>query len=827
MDDLVPLFTRIGLSEQKAKETAKNKKLAPTLAAAIEAAGFASGEVPETIGKMLYRLASTITPPALPHLDHLAQAVGDGRLTTNEQVDAAIKFSATQDPTVDTAAFERACGIGVTVSDDEVNQAVAEYLQTHHDRLVKDRYRALGALLGGLKKVEALRWATPAKVKAAFDDQVLNILGPKDERDEIVKTKGGKGKDKAPKAVPAQAKADGAATPAADGPRRDPDAIFFEGELSRLHRPGGNPQIDPALMEAHLKATGGQVVTRFPPEPNGFLHIGHAKAINVNFGYAKAHGGVCYLRYDDTNPEAEEERYFTSILEAVKWLGFTPYTVTYSSDNFQRLYELAVELIRRDKAYVCHCTGEEIKAHRGGDAKGPRSDCVHRARPVAESLAEFQKMKDGRYGEGEAVLRMKMNMQDGNPQFWDLVAYRVLNTPHHRTGSTWCIYPTYDYTHCLCDSFENITHSLCTTEFRQSRESYYWLCDALGVYKPVQWEYGRLNVTNTVLSKRKLLQLVNAGLVSGWDDPRLYTLPALRRRGIPPQAINNFVREVGITTSNTTIEVERLDNQTRAYLDEHAPRLMAVVKPLRITLTNLPEDFSESLTVPFKPRTPAMGEHTVPFTRELYIDASDFRLEDSPDYFRLARGKSVGLLHVPHPITCEDVELDAAGEPVHLLCRYENGPDVPKPKAYVQWVAHNPAHGSPVPIQELRVYDRLFRHNNPLDKSEVPEGWLSDVDVDSLHRLTGALVEVGVWDAVRRWTAAMADPVVERAHVENLRFQFVRIGYFAVDKDSVLPPSETVASGDSAACTAAGQLVFNRIVTLRESNKKESGTTQA
>ncbi|KAJ1987618.1 Glutaminyl-tRNA synthetase [Dimargaris cristalligena] len=816
MDDLVVLFTTIGLSEQKAQETAKNKKLAPALASTIRASGLTDG-IPDSTGKLLYRLASTVTPKASAHLEALAQTIGQGQLASNEQVDAAIKYCEAQaDPLADRSAFDRACGIGVTVTDAEIENAIRTYFETNQERLVKDRYRALGPLLGGLKKVDALKWASPAKVKAEFDAQVLATIGPKDERDEVVKTKGKEGKKGA--AAPASKGKNG---PAAESttPAANPDAIFFEGDISKLHRPGGNPQVNPRLIEEHLKATGGKVVTRFPPEPNGFLHIGHAKAINVNFGFAKAHDGVCYLRYDDTNPEAEEEQYFTSILETVKWLGFTPFQITYSSDNFQRLYELAIELIKRDKAYVCHCTGEEIKAHRGGEAKGPRSDCVHRSRPIAESLAEFQKMKDGRYGEGEAILRMKMNMQDGNPQFWDLVAYRVLNTPHHRTGSKWCIYPTYDYTHCLCDSFENITHSLCTTEFRQSRESYYWLCDALEVYKPVQWEYGRLNVTNTVLSKRKLLKLVQAGLVSGWDDPRLYTLPALRRRGVPPQAINQFVREVGITTSTSTIEVERLDNQTRAYLDEHAPRLMAVVKPLRITLTNVPADQVTQLTLPFKPRCPAMGEHTVPFSRDLFIDASDFRMEDAPDYFRLAKGKTVGLLHVPHPITCDEVECNEAGEPVHLQCRYLT--DLPagfKPKAYIQWVANCPTAGSPVAIDELRVYDRLFRHNNPLDKNEVPQGWLSDIDTNSLHRTQGALVEVGIWDAIRRW--AETTPSLDL--VENLRFQFIRIGYFALDKDSQLPAEAALQKADPKACAESAKLVFNRIVTLRESGKKEA-----
>ena len=319
--------------------------------------------------------------------------------------------------------------------------------------------------------------------------------------------------------------------------------MFSEGWLGNLHKPGGNPQTRPELMEAHLKATGGKVVTRFPPEPNGYLHIGHSKAITVNFGYARHNGGVCYLRYDDTNPEAEEERYFTSIKETVEWLGFKPYKITYSSDHFQKLYDLAEELIRRDKGYVCHCTGmgitvnsrlivaEEVHKGRGGkDGKeNPRFECVHRNRPVEESLREFRGMRDGKYKPKEAFLRMKQDiLNNPNPNMWDLTAYRVLETPHHRTATTWRIYPTYDFTHCLCDSFENITHSLCTTEFALARESYEWLCDALDVFKPAQREYGRLNLSGTIMSKRKILKLVQGRYVRDWDDPRLYTLVALR-----------------------------------------------------------------------------------------------------------------------------------------------------------------------------------------------------------------------------------------------------------------------------------------------------------
>ncbi|KAF3766939.1 Glutamyl/glutaminyl-tRNA synthetase, partial [Cryphonectria parasitica EP155] len=327
------------------------------------------------------------------------------------------------------------------------------------------------------------------------------------------------------------------------------------------------------------------VFTRFPPEPNGFLHIGHAKAIAVNFGFAKYRKGQCYLRYDDTNPEAEEEIYFTAILDTVRWLGFEPYKITYSSDNFQKLYDLAEKLISLDKGYVCHCDDAEIKRQRGGEkGETPRYRCKHAEQTVEENLQKFRDMRDGKYKPREAFLRMQMDITDGNPQMWDLAAYRVLDADHHRTGSKWKIYPTYDFTHCLCDSFEGITHSLCTTEFILSRVSYEWLNKTLGVYEPMQREYGRLSLGGTVLSKRKILKLVGDKIVRGWDDPRLYTLMAIKRRGVPPGAILEFVNELGVTTNATVIQIVRFEQSVRKYLERTVPRLMVVLDPVPVII---------------------------------------------------------------------------------------------------------------------------------------------------------------------------------------------------------------------------------------------------
>lgn len=547
----------------------------------------------------------------------------------------------------------------------------------------------------------------------------------------------------------------------------------LRGEALKFHKPGENFKtegyvVTPKtmdLLQKHLEITEGQIRTRFPPEPNGILHIGHAKAINFNFGYAKANNGICFLRYDDTNPEKEEEKYFTAIKDMVEWLGYKPYAVTHASDNFQQLYDLAVDLIRRGQAYICHQKGEELKGH-----NAPPSPW--RDRPVEESLVLFERMKKGLFAEGEATLRMKMVMEDGK---MDPVAYRIKYTPHHRTGDEWCIYPTYDYTHCLCDSIENITHSLCTKEFQARRSSYYWLCNALDVYCPVQWEYGRLNLTYTVVSKRKIIKLVETGTVRDWDDPRLFTLTALRRRGFPPEAINNFCARVGVTVSKTTTEPHLLESCVRDVLNDTAPRVMAVLEPLKVTITNLPDNFKLDIQVPDFPANEAKGSHTVPFTRTVYIEQTDFREVMEKGYKRLTPQQPVGLRHAGYVISVQKVIKDAQGKVVELevtCCSTENAE---KPKAFIHWVSQ------PL-VCEMRLYERLFLHKHPEDTSEVPNGFLSDINPNSLQVITSALV----------------DTSVKGAKVFD-KFQFERVGYFSMDPDST-----------------ADKLVFNRTVTLKE-----------
>ncbi|KAL8687585.1 MAG: hypothetical protein Q9218_006289 [Villophora microphyllina] len=569
----------------------------------------------------------------------------------------------------------------------------------------------------------------------------------------------------------------------------DPNSMFKEGFLKSVHN----------------EKPSERIVTRFPPEPNGFLHIGHSKAIAINFGFAKYHDGLCYLRFDDTNPEAEEEKYFTAIEDMIQWLGFKPYQITYSSDNFDKLYDLAERLIQKDGAYICHCTDTEIKLQKGGEkgTAGPRYACPHRDRPTQESLTEFRAMKDGKYKPREAFLRMKQDLTDGNPQMWDLAAYRILEKPHHRTGDKWRIYPTYDFTHCLCDSFENISHSLCTTEFQLSRVSYEWLCDAVDIYKPMQREYGRLNLTGTVLSKRKLLKLVEEKYVRGWDDPRLYTLIALRRRGIPPGAILAFVNELGVSTALTNIQIVRFEQSVRKYLEQTVPRLMLVLDPISVIIDNLPDDYVEDIELPFSPKDPAFGTHIVPFTKTIYINRTDFREEDNKDFFRLAPGKAVGLLKVPFPIKATSFGKDEkTGLVTSVHATYEkpdNGTAFKKPKTYIQWVGSSAKHNSPVKA-EVRIFNPLFKSENP-DSAEG--GYLNDINPHSEEIYPDAIIETGIQEVQKRapWPAEAGEKDGEggKAGWETIRFQGMRVGYFCTDSDS-----------------AGGKVVLNRIVSLKE-----------
>jgi len=527
---------------------------------------------------------------------------------------------------------------------------------------------------------------------------------------------------------------------------------------------------------------GGRVVTRFPPEPNGYLHIGHAKSICLNFGIASENpGGVCYLRFDDTNPAAEESEFVESIKADVRWLGFDwGESEYYTSAYFPQLHECALRLVRAGKAYVCDLSSEEHTAYRGTLTE-PGRNSPFRERSVEENLDLFERMREGEFENGTRVLRAKIDMASPVIAMRDPILYRIHKAPHHRTGSEWCIYPMYDFAHCLSDSIEGITHSLCTLEFTDHRPLYDWVLDELEAEcHPQQIEFARLNLSYTVMSKRVLRRLVDGGYVNGWDDPRMPTLSGMRRRGYPAEAIRNFCDGIGIAKRDNTIQLERLEFSVREHLNRTAPRVMAVLRPLRVVIENYPEGESEMLPAVNNPEDASAGTREVPFSRVLYIERDDF-LEDPPKkFFRLAPGREVRLRYA-YFITCTDVVKDATGEVVELRCSYDpatrggDAPDGRKVKGTLHWVSAEHAVTA-----EVRLYDRLFDVEDPLDV-EPGQDFRNNLNPDSLEVLVDCRIEPSV---------VGAEP--------GRRYQFERNGYFCVDPDS----SDT--------------LVFDRTATLRD-----------
>jgi glutaminyl-tRNA synthetase len=534
-------------------------------------------------------------------------------------------------------------------------------------------------------------------------------------------------------------------------------------------------------MESNKYA--GRVHTRFPPEPNGYLHIGHAKSICLNFGVANEYDGLGNLRFDDTNPTKEETEYVESIQEDVRWLGFDwDDRLFYASDYFDQLYEYAVQLINKGVAYVDDLSADDIRAYRGTLTE-PGKDSPYRERSINENLDLFERMKAGEFPNGSRTLRAKIDMASPNITMRDPVLYRILKVSHHRTGDKWVIYPMYDFTHCLSDSIEGITHSLCTLEFENNRALYDWVLDQLEVYHPQQIEFARLNLSYTVLSKRKLLQLVEDGVVESWDDPRMPTLSGLRRRGYTPQAIRDFCNHIGVSKTNSIIDIALLEFFIRKDLNTRAPRKMGVLRPLKVVITNYPEGQVEELQAINNPEDESMGTRQVPFSRVLYIEQDDFREVPPPKYRRLIPGREVRLRY-GYFITCQDVIKDEeTGEVIELRCTYDpetkggNAPDGRKVKATLHWVSAEHAAEA-----EVRLYDRLFNANNP-DEVEGGQDFKSNLNPDSLEVLKGCYVEGSLADA---------EP--------GITYQFERQGYFTVDsKDS-----------------KNGSLVFNRTISLRD-----------
>jgi len=527
----------------------------------------------------------------------------------------------------------------------------------------------------------------------------------------------------------------------------------------------------------------GRVHTRFPPEPNGYLHIGHAKSICLNFGLAKEYGGLCNLRFDDTDPAKEEVEYVESIKEDVRWLGFDWEDRLYhASDYFEQLFEYAVQLIKKGKAYVDSLSSDEIREYRG-TLKQPGKNSPYRERTIEENLDMFERMRAGEYDEGEHVLRAKIDMASPNMLMRDPTLYRIKKVPHYRTGGMWVIYPMYDFTHCLSDSIEGITHSICTLEFEINRELYDWVLNELDVYHPQQIEFARLNLNYSVLSKRKLIRLVEEGHLDSWDDPRMPTISGLRRRGYTPESIRNFCERIGVAKADSMVDIALLEYCVREHLNKIAPRVMGVLRPLKVIIDNYPEHQTEELDAVNNPEDPDMGTRKIPFSRELYIEQDDFMEEPPKKFFRLAPGREVRLRYA-YFITCVDVVKDpATGDVIELHCTYDpqtrggDAPDGRRVKGTLHWVSAS--HAIPA---EVRLYEHLFLKENP---NEVEEGkdFTDYLNPNSLKKLTNCMVEPGL-----------------AASAPGDRVQFERLGYFCVDTKDY----------------REGAPVFNRTVTLRD-----------
>lgn len=735
------------------------------------------GEYSPTIVECLNILVKKVPPENTTHRSFLLSKIMNGFST--KQLNAAITYlSKHQSSTIDEVDFDKACGIGVTYTEKEISQALTKALAKPDS--IKNPYQIV-SLMGRdlpwaehdlLLKIATEQFAEIEKARVTTSDSLVD-----NTTDKVSETQ--QSKDLSPTGsihVP----------PIAQVLSAIPEKNRYE-QLCKYKWQHND----------FLKNLGASVLTRFPPEPNGYLHLGHAKAMFISFNYAILHNGKTYLRMDDTNPEAESKEYIDSIMASIKWLGHKPFKFTHTSDYFQRLYDVAVELIRQGKAYACDQTVEEVAKYRE-----ERLDPPGRQRSVQENLRIFEGMKCGLYKESQYTLRLKIDMQSDNPNMRDPIAYRIKYCKHPLTGSTWCIYPSYDFSHCLVDAFEHITHSLCTLEFGIRRESYDWVThnvhdfrtsDRFDVgYRPMQWEFSRLNITHNVMSKRRLLTLVNNKLVMGWDDPRLLTLDGLKRRGYTPTSINTFCQVVGISRSAQTIDYRLLEHVLRLELDPIVERAMAVMSPVRVELLDFGSDPLDTAPISYSlhPKNSEMGTEEIKLERILYIDAEDFCETNTSDFFRLAPGQPVGLRYGPL-IVVDHLERKALKNGdielilycTHSWCPEEKEEVSKKLKAekkqltHIHWVSETGSR-----IAEVRLFDKLFKSANPYD---VEGDWIDDINPTSMVVCSRARVPKYVAEQAKNGASFK-------------RYQFERNGYFIVDTSST-----------------AKHLIFNRIVELR------------
>ena len=773
-DKLKQVLKNFEIPEAKIEEIIKKKKFVDRLKYVLEQSKLEKGD--KELGLLLIQLAEKLNPTYNHRLPLLLKYVIPKEISTSQQLDAAIAYLRKKgEEEIDTKEFENVAGIGVKVTPDDIRKEVVELIKSKLDLIKKQRYNypALN-LIYDLKN--KFTFFDNKLAKEIINEEINKVLGGKNEEElkeeklrkefEELKAKQKKekknfseeDKKKMQQIKEELKKYDEKAKKLKEESKEEEEETETD-KLSKLMARDMKSSLNPPeLLKKHLEATGGKIITRFPPEPNGYLHLGHAKAMRFCFTSASKNGGHCYLRLDDTNPEKENKEFIESVKENVNWLGYKPWKVTFASDYLQPLYEIALKLIRKGLAYVDNLSKEEISEYRE-----KKRDSPYRNRTVEENLKLFNMMKQGRFEEKECCLRLKIDMQHANPCMRDPVAYRIKYVPHPHAGSDWCIYPTYDFTHCLNDSLENITHSLCTLEFEIRRDSYYWLLEAAEMYRPFVWEYSRLNVTHVVVSKRKLLQLVNSHSVTGWNDPRMPTIDGLRRRGYTPDAINNFVDRVGVTRrgNENIISISWLENSIRTDLDAKAPRTMAVIEPLKIVLKNLDKDI-ELDTYLFPRLKEKGGIRKVTLSKVIYIDKTDFKEEEDKDFYGLTPKQEVGIKY-GGIIKVEEIKKDEKGRIIEIICNYT--PESKKTKGRIHWISDKDCVQA-----EVRLYGYLFLSDDPFHANEegVSHDPMDDLNPNSLVTKMGALIHKDICK-----------------NLEKLdHFQFERIGYFVCDYDT-------------------------------------------
>ena len=774
--DLEKKLTDIGIPKSKIDDIAKKKKYIERIKYVLEQGNITTAD--KETGNLIILVAEKVNPAFNHRIPLLLKYVNSKEITSSHQLDACVEYLRKKgDEELNEEDFKKQCGIGVKITEEDIKKETDEIMKKYIDQIKNERYKFPSVKI--LYDVKSkFSFVDPKLCKKVIDEEIDKLLGGKNEnelkeekmRKEFEELKK-KSKDKKSfseedkkrlselkeelkkfdEALQKKKEELSSQNPEEEKSEKDKLSTL----MARDMRSALNTS---ELIKKHLEVTGGKIMTRFPPEPNGYLHLGHAKAMRFCFTSASNAGGYCYLRLDDTNPEKETKEYIDSIKENCEWLGYHPWKVTYASDYFDDLYNIAVKLIKKGLAYVDNLSKQEISEYRE-----KKIDSPYRNRTVEENLKLFEMMRQGRFEEKECCLRMKIDMKHNNPCMRDPVAYRIKYVPHPHAGDKWCIYPTYDFTHCLNDSLENITHSLCTLEFEIRRDSYYWLLEAAEMYRPFVWEYSRLNVTHIVVSKRKLLQLVTSHTVNGWDDPRMPTINGLRRRGYTADAINNFVDTIGVTRrgNENIISIKLLENAVKSDLDKKAPRTMAVIEPIKVNIVNLEEDLS--IDTPLFPKLKESGGvRKVNLTKNIFIERIDFKEEDDKDFNGLTPNQEVGLKYAG-VLKLEEIKKNKEGVVTELLCSYSN--ENKKTKGRIHWISDKDYVNA-----ELRLYDYLFKSDDPFHSNEegVSHDPMDDINPDNLVIKYHALVNRDLCEKVKPYD----------------HFQFERLGYFVCDPDS-------------------------------------------